>query len=60
MKMYYYNCDLGAALIKANDVDSARKKIRSEIGTYHEIDWIREATEEDISWVRAMSGCVPS
>jgi len=60
MKMFYYDCDFGASLIKAEDITSARKKIRSEIGTYPQINWIREATKEDIDWVKGMGGRIPT
>ncbi len=58
-RLYYVSTGLGATLVVAEDQDSAEEKTLRKVGTYNGVQDCREATEQDIEWVRAMGGYVP-
>ena len=55
----YYHTEFGIAIDEYRSLCAARKGIQREIGTIHSIYEIREATIEDIAWVKAMNGTLP-
>jgi len=55
----YAETGLGACLTEARDVESGRRAILKEVGTYNGVKVCRKATKDDIEWVRAMGGYVP-
>lgn len=58
-KLYYASTGRGACIRVAKDEDDAYEKILREVGTSAGVQYVREATENDISWVRGMGGYVP-
>ena len=60
MKCFYLETGLGCCLLMAEDAASARRTVLREVGTRHGVQVVREATQRDISWVRAMGGDVPA
>jgi len=57
--LIYFETARGCGIREYRDLPSAKVNITRETGTYDPPSVIREATEEDISWVRAMGGFVP-
>ena len=55
----YFESDLGCGVREAADISIGRRAILDEVhadgGT---VTLIREATEDDMSWVRPRGGCV--
>ena len=58
-KTYVYDCDLGQALITANNLEEARDEAVSYAGRHTHVRNVRLATDHDIEWVNAMGGRVP-
>jgi len=58
-RVYYASTSRGCRLLLANSVRSARSEVQREVGTFEEVTEVRKATQDDISWVRAMGGYVP-
>lgn len=56
MALYYVETGLGCNLIEARTEDDAKKQTLREVGTYVGVQRVREATKDDINWVRAMQG----
>jgi len=59
MPFYYFESDMGCGIRKYRNIEQAKKEIKIEVGTYNYKDIVREATEEDISWVKTMGGYIP-
>lgn len=58
-KLYYASTGCGAYIRLAEDEDDAYEKVLREVGTANGVNYVREATEQDIAWVREMGGYVP-
>lgn len=58
-KLYYASTGCGACIRLAEDEDDAYEKVLREVGTANGVNDVREATEQDIAWVRGMGGYVP-
>lgn len=43
---------------EARDIESGKRAILREVGTYEGVSTVRKATEEDIAWVKGMGGSV--
>jgi hypothetical protein len=59
-KLFYLSTGMGACIRVAEDEDDAYEKVLREVGTDAGVDDVREATEQDIEWVRGMGGRVPT
>lgn len=59
LTMYYFETHIGCGLHSANNLQQAQNEIRQEVG-YAVFKSVHKATEEEISWVKAMNGYVPS
>jgi hypothetical protein len=59
-KLYYVESEKGCGIRSAETKDEAYKDELRSVGTYSGVRVCREATEEDIGWVRAMRGHIPS
>lgn len=58
-KIYYVETGAGCTLIEAGSIERAVQIVVEEVGTIVGVGTRREATDEDIEWVRAMGGGVP-
>lgn len=58
-KLYYVTTGMGACLELAESKDIAYKNVLREVGTSWGVRNVREATETDVAWVKAMGGYVP-
>lgn len=58
MPTYYAETGIGATLVRARDIEAARRAVLRDVGTYNGVQRIRVATKEDKAWVQAMSGAV--
>ena len=58
MTMYYCETTMGCTLRTGEDMDAVEEGLIREIGERH-YQSIREATPDDIAWVRGMGGHVP-
>lgn len=59
IRLFYYESDRGARIIKGTDLADARRYANMEIGSMDSIRCIREATENDVAWHKTMGGRVP-
>lgn len=57
--LYYVRHGLGCSLYQGRSPASAEKQAREEFGTTNGPYYARQATSEDIGWVKAMGGYVP-
>lgn len=55
---FYAETGIGCCIRTASTIEAARKQLIKEVGTYNDIQLIRPATQEDITWVTAMRGSV--
>lgn len=59
LTLYYVQSSYGCGLYAALNLQQAIANARAELGTMH-YESCTKATEEQIAWVRAMGGRVPS
>ena len=57
--MYYFESEIGCGLHAARGIKSARKQLQYEIGSSN-LKLVRKAKEEEVDWVSAMGGYIPS
>lgn len=57
-KLFYISTNRGAGIREARGLKSALAQTRREVG-YGNVKEVREASEQDIAWVRGMGGYVP-
>jgi len=50
---------MGCGIRKGYSKLSVYKKELQEFGNFNGVDTVREATEKDITWVKAMGGKIP-
>lgn len=67
MIIFSADTELGQKLVKAKNLDDARASVQSSLRSYRtelgytpELKSINPATDEDIAWVSAMGGYVPT
>ena len=58
--LFYFETDIGCGIRNGADEDSVTDELLEEVGSVHDIKVVREATEKDIGWVRAMGGYIPN
>ena len=61
MKLYYVKCESGCGLRRHRSLKAAERAFLREIGTHHADAGyvVREATADEIGWVKGMHGRVP-
>lgn len=59
MKTFYFESDMGCGLVEAHRLASAERQMIREVGE-PQLRRVREATADDITWVKAMGGYVPT
>lgn len=59
-KLYYIRVVSGACLQVAKDKEEAKEKMLRLVGSLNGVTIAREATEQDIKWIRAVGGFVPN
>lgn len=60
MKPYYVTTGNGTCtVVMASSPENAKRKVLAEVGTMTGVTSVREATKEDIAWIRGMGGYVP-
>ena len=57
--LIYFESGCGCGIRKARDLESGKRAILREVGTYEGVFVTRKATKEDIAWVKGMGGTVP-
>lgn len=57
--LYYFESDRGCGIRAARNLQQAEKEIIREVGEYG-FERCRKATDQDIGWVKAMGGHIPS
>jgi hypothetical protein len=57
--LYFVETDCGVGIRRASSLDSAYSGLAREIGE-NNINEVREATDEDIEYVRSMGGYIPA
>lgn len=60
MGLYYVETGCGCGLREASSIEQAKRAALREVGTMNGVEAVRLATGDDIAWVRAMGGFVPS
>lgn len=60
MALYYIETGRGCCIRRARNVEQAERETLREVGTLEGVQLAREATKQDIEWVRGMGGYVPA
>ena len=56
--LYYLETHQGCGIREAKRLEQARKEALAEVG-YSNFKFIRQATKEEVEWVRSMGGFMP-
>ena len=57
--LIYFESGRGCGIREVRDLESGKRAILREAGTYDGVSVVRKATEKDITWVKGMGGSVP-
>lgn len=60
MALYYVSTGRGCCIRRARSEEQAEREVLREVGTYEGVQFVREATPQDIAHVRGMGGHVPA
>jgi hypothetical protein len=58
--LVYAECGCGACIRDYPNLESAEKGILKEVGTREGVSICRWATQNDLNWVKAMGGMIPT
>ena len=58
-KLYYVTGGLGCGIRSGLSVEEVEREETIRQGTYNGPVFVKEATEEELSWVKSMGGYVP-
>lgn len=60
MAIFYAETGMGCCIREADNIETARAIILTEVGLYNGIHVLRKATASDIDWVFKKGGWIPS